>query len=53
VHKWISKGVHIPLLLKSKLVRVNATRDVNEENELKAYGATIIDASCVRLRMRI
>ena len=41
------KSVHIPLLLKIKLGNVNATRDVNEENELKAYGfgATIIDTS--------
>jgi len=47
VHKWILKGVHISLPLKIKLGSVNATRDVNEENELKAYGfgATIIDTS--------
>jgi hypothetical protein len=53
LHSCTLKGLRIPFPLKVKLALVNATRDVNEVNELKAYGATIRDRSLVRLRIRI
>ena len=46
------KGVPIPCPLKIKLGIANATRDVNEENELKAYVATIRDGLCDNGRHR-